>query len=107
MESDWKKFTAMVPTLRERYLAEYNARIAALLQDGKKNETDRFWEAMELMEKEARVLRQCLNGHSRSKLRFFILAMMRAGMLGPENLKVFSDELQKSVSHVMDGLPQG
>jgi hypothetical protein len=49
-ESDWKKFRALVPLLRERYLAARNIRIAALLTDPKKNETERFWGAMEKME---------------------------------------------------------
>jgi hypothetical protein len=55
----------MVPMLRERYLAECNAKIAALLIDPEKNETERFWKAMEEMEKEADTLRRCLDGHSR------------------------------------------
>jgi hypothetical protein len=46
MESDWRKFRDMVPRLRERYLAEHNARMAGMLTDPRKNETERFWDAM-------------------------------------------------------------
>ena len=89
----------MVPNLRERYLAERNARISCLLTDGGKNETDRFWAAMEEMEKESRVLRQCLDGHSRSKMWLYILTMIRAGMLKKDDLAHFSEELQKEVAY--------
>ena len=42
-----------MPKLRERYLADRNARIVALLTRPEKTETERFWDAMEVMEKEA------------------------------------------------------
>jgi len=77
IESDWKKFRDMVPTLRERYLADRNTRLAAVLVDPAKNQTQRFWDAMEEMEKEAKVLRQCLDGHSRSKMWLYMLTMIR------------------------------
>ncbi|HZL43811.1 MAG TPA: hypothetical protein VFD66_11110 [Verrucomicrobiae bacterium] len=96
-ESDWKKFSAMVPNLRERYLAEQNARISAILTDPGKTETDRFWTAMEEMQKQAKVLRQCLDGHSRSKMWLFVLSMVGVGMLRKKDLAEFSEEMQKSV----------
>ena len=101
-ESDWKKFRAMVPLLRERYLAARIGPITALLTDPKRNETERFWSAMEEMEKEAKVLRYCLDGHTRSKMWLFMLSMIRAGMLKKEDLVQFSDELQKELSDVFD-----
>src|SRR5437868_9937234 len=93
MESDWRKFRDMVPKLRERYLVERNARIVQMLTNPVKSETERFWDAMEEMEREARVLRQCLDGHSRSKMWLYILTMIRAGMLRKEDIEVFSEEL--------------
>jgi hypothetical protein len=105
-ESDWKKFRAMVPILRERYLAARNGPIAALLTDPKKNETERFWDAMAEMEKEARVLRQCLDGHSRSKMGLFMLTMIRAGMLKKEDLEEFSEELRNELLNGARNLPR-
>ncbi|MBI2512974.1 MAG: hypothetical protein HYV96_13425 [Opitutae bacterium] len=102
-ESDWKKFRAMVPMLRERYLADRNARIAALLTASKKTETERFWDAMVEMEKEAKILHQCLDGHSRSKLWLFMHLMIHAGMLKKEDLTEFSDELQREATSVFGG----
>jgi hypothetical protein len=96
-ESDWRKFRDMVPKLRERYLAEQNPRFVALLTDSKKNQTERFWDAMEKMEKEARVLRKCLDGHSRSKMWLFMLTMIRAGMLKKEDLEDFGEELRNEL----------
>lgn len=102
-ESDWRKFRTMVPILRERYLAERTGRIAALLNNPKKSETERFWDAMDEMEKEAKVLRYCLDGHSRSKMWLFMLSMINAGMMKKDDLAEFSEELQQSISHVFDG----
>jgi hypothetical protein len=103
MESDWKKFSAMVPVLRERYLAVRNAEITALLINPAKNETERFWSAMAEMEKQAKVLRRCLDGHARSKMWEFMLAMIHAGMLTKADLAQFSDELQQELAYAFDG----
>jgi hypothetical protein len=101
-EADWRKFRDMVPKLRERYLADRNARLAAMLVDATKNETQRFWDAMEVMEREAKILRQCLDGHSRSNMWRYMLTMIRAGMLTKDDLAVFSEELQKEMVHAFD-----
>ena len=95
MESDWRKFRDMVPMLRERYVAECNARGAALLTNLAKTETDRFWDAMEMMKKEARILQQCLDGHSRSKMWLYMATMIRVGMFRKEDMDGFSEELQR------------
>jgi len=98
MESDWRKFRDMVPQLRERYLAERNARIARIFADPKKNETERFWDALKEMEREAKILRDCLDGHSRSSMFSYLCVMLSVGMLRKEDLLQFSDELQQKLS---------
>ena len=97
VESDWKKFSAMIPILRERYLTERNARVAAILSDPKRNETERFWDAMDLMLKESKILRRCLDDISRSKMWLTLITMRRSGMLEKEDLAGFSEALQKQV----------
>ncbi len=97
MESDWKKFGALVPVLRERYLADRNAKIIRIISDPTKTETERFWDAIEVMEKEAKTLYKCLDGHSRSKMWLFLITMRGAGMLKQEDLAEFSMEIQKKV----------
>jgi hypothetical protein len=99
MESDWRKFSEMVPMLRERYLADLNVRVVRILTHPSKSETERFWEAMEAMEKEAKTLRWCLDGHSRSKMWMFMVSMIHAGMLKKEDLSQFSPELQEQLKH--------
>lgn len=97
MESDWKKFSAMIPALRERYLAEQNARIVRLLADPRKTETERFWDAEQEVRKQAKTLRACLDDISRSRMSLTLLTMRGAGMLKKEDLAGFSEELQKQV----------
>ena len=102
MESDWKHFRDITPKLRERYLAEKNARIVAMLSNPKKTETERFWDVLEVMEKEAKTLQRCLDGHSRSKMWLFMTSMIEAGMLKKEDMAVFSEELRNEISHAFD-----
>lgn len=97
-ESDWRKFRDMVPMLRERYLASRNVRISTLLADPKKNETERFWAAMDVMKREAKILCECLDGHSRSKMWLYMLTMIRYGMFTREDLSGFSEGLQQQLA---------
>jgi hypothetical protein len=103
MESDWKKFRAMLPVWRERYLAERNAHIARTLTEPNKTETERFWAAEALFQKEAKTLYRCLDDISRSKMWLRLMEMRAAGMLKREDLAEFSDELQKQIFDVLPG----
>src|ERR1035437_1056625 len=102
MESDWKKFRALVPELRERYIAKCNAAVLQEFTAPGKTETERFWHALHVMEKEAKILRYCIDGHSRSKMQLFIHSMVGAGMMTKEDLAGFSDELQQQIAYVFD-----
>jgi hypothetical protein len=97
MESDWKKFQTLIAIVRDRYPAERNAQIVRQLTDSKKTDTERFWDAAEVVEKEAKTLRRCLDDISRSKMWLTLITMRRAGMLRKEDLAGFSEELQKQV----------
>jgi len=99
MESDWEKFQTLVPTLRERYLAERNARLIHGLTAPGKTETERFWETAETLKQEAATLRRCIDGHSRSNMWIALVTMRAAGMIRPEDLADFSEELQRRVFH--------
>jgi polyhydroxyalkanoate synthesis regulator phasin len=101
-ESDWKKFRAMVPDLRERYLEKKNKELAAIFQDEKLTPTEQFWEVEERVREESRILRDCLDGHSRSKMTLFILVMVRRGMLTNEDASIFSDELRERIRMMAD-----
>lgn len=97
MESDWKKFSAMLPIWRERYLTSRNAAIARALSDRTKTETERFWDAAAQIEKEAKVLQRCLDDLRRSTMWERLMAMRAAGMIKREDLAEFSQQLQEQV----------
>lgn len=96
-ESDWKSFRRLVPELRERYLEKVNGALIDILQSEGTTPTERFWEAEERIEKESKILRECLDGHSRSKMERFMVMMCLHGMMGEEDLSVFSDELRGDI----------
>jgi len=100
MEKDWKKFCAMVPDLRERYLAKENQKFIEILQAPDKSPTERFWNAYEQMKETRKILVTCFDGHSRSKLSDFIGLMYGYGILTDKDLEAFSDEVLVGVELV-------
>ena len=94
-ESDWKRFRKMVPDLRERYLKEKNSDFVKVLVDPKRTPTDQFWDPWGEMEKEKKILRDCLDAHSRSNQFQHMALMCRYGMLKREDLNSFSDQLRE------------
>ena len=93
-ESDWKKFRMIVPELRERYLRERNSEIIAILRDESSTPTNKFWTASERIEEIGRILRSCLDGHSRSTMMNYLMIMYRHQMLTEEDLGGFSEEVR-------------
>ena len=115
-ESDWKKFRAIVPELRERYLRERNSELRAILQDESLTPTNQFWAASDRIEEIRKILRSCLDGHSRSKMMNFLAIMYRHQMLTESDLDGFSEEIlvrleritESQIGHaqqVVDGKP--
>jgi len=100
-ESDWKQFRKMVPDLRERYVKTKNHEILGILTSPEKSPTEQFWDTLDVMEKESKVLVDCLDGHSRSNMFMHMSLMCRYGMLTQEDLKCFSEELQESMARYL------
>ena len=98
-ESDWKAFRKIVPELRERYLVKKNEAIIEIFTDQNRTPTEQFWDARELIEKVRKALQDCLDGHSRSQMEWYMFLMYGHGMLTDSDLGVFSAELQKSVKN--------
>jgi hypothetical protein len=96
-ESDWKTFRKRVPEWRERYLEERNREIIGILSEEGKTPTERFWDAEERIKKEARILVDCLDGHSRSKMAWYLMLMHRYGLIRDEDLEEFSEALRERV----------
>jgi hypothetical protein len=97
LESDWKTFCKRVPQWRERYLAEQNPQIVALFADGQKSPTEQFWTAEKKINSVARILVDCLDGHSRSKMQMFLFKMYQHRMIGTKDLEEFSAELKERI----------
>jgi len=87
----------MIEFLKERYLKEQNLKLNQILTDSERTATDQFWDTFEEMEKEKKILQDCLDRHSRSYMYLSMLLMLRHGMLKEEDLKSFSEELQEQL----------
>jgi hypothetical protein len=105
LESDWKTFRKRVPEWRERYLEEQNKRNAAMLVGGKKTPTERFWDTEKEMKAVTRILVNCLDGHSRSKMEMHLCLMVRHNMIGGEDLEEFSGKLKERILRVSEAFP--
>ena len=84
----------MLPGLREKYLEKQNKGIEQILNDPEKNQTERFWDAEERIRKEGKVLMECLDDYSRSRMGMKVMLMCRYGMLEKTDLNKFSEEFQ-------------
>lgn len=101
-ESDWKLFRSKLEVLREKYLSKKNSELVKLLSDTNKSATEQFWDTLEELKKEEAILKQCLDGYTRSNMFLHILAMCRCGMMREVDLQQFSDELQNSVNSFLE-----
>jgi hypothetical protein len=97
-EKDWKMLRAMAPELRERYLSARNAELSSILANHHLSQTERFWMIEERTKEIAKVLRECLDGHSRSKMEFFIMVMIAHDMMTEDDISKFSEEVQERMS---------
>lgn len=97
LESDWKTFRRRVPEWRERYLSGKNKEIMAVLTDENRTPTERFWEAKEKMKKIARILVDCLDGHSKSEMPEYLNLMYGHGLIGDADLEEFSEPLRERI----------
>lgn len=96
-ESDWRLFQKRVPEWRERYLQAKNQEILTLLTDEKATPTERFWNTKHRLESEAHILRDCLDGHSRSSMEHYLSLMHLHGLIQEADLEEFSEELRRHV----------
>ncbi|MEW6667922.1 MAG: hypothetical protein AB1512_22150 [Thermodesulfobacteriota bacterium] len=103
-ESDWKTFRKRVPEWRERYLLNKNQEIIGILSDENKTPTERFWDAKNIMKKEAKTLVDCLDGHSRSKMEWYLRLMHRHGLIHDSDLQEFSEALRDLIRQQVDGM---
>lgn len=106
LESDWKIFRKRVPEWRERYLRSKNDEIVGILTDKSRTPTERFWDANKKMKEEAKVLVDCLDGHSRSKMQWYLVLMHRRGLIQDSDLDEFSAMLRQLILTSSRGLAE-
>lgn len=96
-ENDWNVFRDLVPELRERFLRGRNEELGGILRDDSRTPTERFREVEAKTKEIARILRDCLDGFSRSKMVLSMIVMRGHGMLKDEDLAGFSEEVRERV----------
>ena len=101
-ESDWKKFRALVPELRERYLRGRNAELIAILRNESLTPTEQFWNANERMDEVGTILRSCLDGHKRSTMVNSLMLMYRYQMITDQDLDGFSVEVRERLESLSE-----
>jgi hypothetical protein len=99
-ESDWKKFRNSLDKWRERYLKRKNEEIRAILEDKDLSETEKFWDIVEFQKTESKILRNCLDGYSRSEMTLHIALMKKHEMICQEEIEEFSEELQEFLKNI-------
>lgn len=99
-ESDWKKIRNSLENWREGYLKRKNDEIRAILGNDNLNETEKFWEIVGFQKKESKKLRDCLDGFSRSNMLLHMALMKRYKMIGEDDIKEFSEELQEYLNEI-------
>jgi len=99
-ESDWKKFRNSLENWREGYLKRKNDQIRAILENNNLNETEKFWDIVEFQKKESKKLRDCLDGFSRSNMLLHMALMKKYKMIGEDDIKEFSEELQEYLKEI-------
>jgi len=105
-ESDWKMFRSIVPDLRERYLRERNSELSAILRDESLTPTNQFWNVSERIDEIGKILKSCLDGHSRSTMITYLMMMCRHQMLREEDLDGFSEEVRGRLADIQKTLAQ-
>jgi len=101
-EADWKRFKKILPELRERYLRKVNNELTALLNDNSKTPTEQFWAVEKRTRQEAKILRTCFDGYSRSRLTLHIMNMYHCGIMEDEDIAEFSEDIQNLLSRIKD-----
>jgi hypothetical protein len=97
-ESDWKRFRAIVPELRERYLRDRNSELISILEGKALTPTERFWTASERIEEIGGILRTCLDDHRRSNMMHSLRLMYRHKMILDEDLNGFSEDVREWIA---------
>lgn len=95
-ERDWKLFRSKLPGWQENYMDKLNHEYMEIL-NGDGNPSDRFWALEERIRKDKRDTGVVVRGASRSNMLDNIMALIREGDIGVEDLAEFGEELRETV----------
>lgn len=95
-ERDWKLFRSKLPGWQENYMDKLNHEYMEIL-NGDGNPSDRFWALEERIRKDKRDTGVVVREASRSNMLDNIMALIREGAIGVEDLAEFSEELRETV----------
>ncbi len=97
-EKDWKMFRAKLPGWQEAYMERLNREYVALLT-GVGDASDRFW-ALEKRIREDKKSVGVVAEMSRSKMYQNLLGLLADGVITPDDLEGFTDELREKLAFV-------
>jgi hypothetical protein len=80
--------------------------LSAILRDEALNATDQFWTASERIDEIGKILKSCLDGHSRSTMVSYLMMMQRHQMLREEDLDGFSEGVRERLAGIQQILSQ-
>lgn len=95
LKQDWETFQNIIHRLRDRYLEERNKIFSEILSSPERTPTEQFWDTLEAMNEQKKILKDCLDGHTISNMDISIMLMLGYGIMKEEDLEVFSEELQE------------
>lgn len=97
-ESDWKLFRSKLPEWQEAHMARLIREYIALLS-GPGSASDKFWELEKRIRQDKKaggVVMQM----SRTHMDLNILALIRDGVIGLDDLEGFSDDLREKMAFI-------
>jgi hypothetical protein len=104
-ESDWRHFKRLHPLLLERFCQRTLEELAAVLRAGEGSAHDRYCRAYALLAQRDKALARAFDDLRRSTAVMQLVIMRTMGLLGDEELKVFSERTQQAVR--LEDLPWG
>ncbi len=96
-ESDWRHFKRVHQLLLERFCQRTLDELAAVLRAGEGTAHERYCRAYALLEKRDKALARAFDDFRRSTAVMQLVIMRTMGLLGDEELKVFTERTQQAV----------
>jgi hypothetical protein len=97
-KTDWELFYENTKKWRERFLFEKNKELAAILTDSNYEATEAFFKADTYQEQLKDTLSGCFDGNTKETLGMSLILMARCGMIGTDDVTIFSQEMQSNLS---------